>query len=223
MTGPGPAAQVATWIAVIPFKGAPAGKSRMSASFDSKSRAELANAFLLDTVAAVLAIPSIEQVLIVSDAPPPALPDRVRTIPDPGRGLNAAVAFGVDSARELDAQCGVVVLTAALPLLTAAGLKDALGRASAHSLAVVADKDGMGTTMLFAAAGVTLEPQFGVDSLAAHLALGHQPLEVSATLRFDVDTAADLDRAVRSAELGFATRQLLQRIGRAPRVQLDAS
>ncbi|MEV6813934.1 2-phospho-L-lactate guanylyltransferase, partial [Micromonospora sp. NPDC051296] len=68
----------------------------------------------------------------------------------------------------------------------------------------VADAPGTGTVLLAAPPGVPLDPRFGPDSAAAHLASGAHPLAGDwPSLRRDVDTAGDLAAALR---LGLGPR-----------------
>jgi 2-phospho-L-lactate/phosphoenolpyruvate guanylyltransferase len=219
-------AEVARWTVVIPFKGAPEGKSRLAggARFDSgaashgftaSERALLAQAFLTDTLAAVRRTSGVERVLVVSSANelteaserPSALAAAVRErlglpavtiVPDPGNGLNPAIDSGIASARALNATEWVAALTGDLPLLQAVDLAAALRLATANPLSVVPDKDGVGTTMITAAPGVPVLARFAGPSLAAHEGAGHVRLDVAteSSLRFDIDSVDDLDVAL---------------------------
>jgi 2-phospho-L-lactate guanylyltransferase len=108
---------------------------------------------------------------------------------------------------------GLAALTADLPALRAEELTEALRRAeeAAHSLgprvlarSFVADAAGTGTVLLAAPPGAVLEPRFGGNSAAAHVASGALPLAGAwPGLRRDVDTPADLAQAL---ELGAGPR-----------------
>jgi 2-phospho-L-lactate/phosphoenolpyruvate guanylyltransferase len=219
-------ADVARWTVVIPFKGAPEGKSRLAggARFDSgaashgftaSERALLAQAFLADTLAAVRRTSGVERVLVVSSANeltevserPAALAAAVQdhaelpavtVVPDPGSGLNPAIDSGIAAARMMSATAWVAALTGDLPLLQADDVRAALSLAAANPLSVVPDKDGVGTTMITAAPGVPVLARFGGASLAAHERAGHVRLDVAAesSLRFDIDSVDDLDVAL---------------------------
>jgi 2-phospho-L-lactate guanylyltransferase len=219
-------AEVARWTVVIPFKGAPEGKSRLAggARFDSgaashgftaSERALLAQAFLTDTLAAVRRTAGVERVLVVSSANelteaserPSALVAAVRehpglppvtVVPDPGSGLNPAIDSGIAAARMMSATGWVAALTGDLPLLQAEDVLAALRLAAANPLSVVPDKDGVGTTMITAAPGVPVLARFAGASLAAHEKAGHVRLDVAAesSLRFDIDSVDDLDAAL---------------------------
>jgi len=194
-----------TWVAVVPVKGTPEAKSRLG---DLPDRGRLAEAFALDTVAALLDTPLITRVIVVTadeavaahlEALGAAI---VREVPrrdaadDP---LNAAIRQGVEAARADCPGCGIAVVTGDLPALTVADVEAALGLAAAHERSMVPDEEGTGTTALLALAGVEFTPRFGLGSRAAHEAAGHVPLGLPATasIRRDVDTVDNLAEALR--------------------------
>ncbi|WP_160424798.1 2-phospho-L-lactate guanylyltransferase, partial [Agromyces seonyuensis] len=169
---------------VVPAKGRLGAKTRLGATLDEETRGRLALAFLADTVSAAVAVPSVREVLIVSDAPEAA--DLVRELADPrvvlvaeggAHGLNAAIARGLDAARTQHPRLGRAVLLGDHPALAVAELAAALRAASVHSRALVADADGTGTALATARPGVPFEPAFGGRSAAAHAASGHVPLD----------------------------------------------
>ncbi|MEL5990906.1 2-phospho-L-lactate guanylyltransferase [Microbacterium phosphatis] len=196
------------WTLVVPVKGS-TGKSRLA----HPDRAELATAIALDTVEAARRATAVREVVVVTGDPviAPLLEQAgssgvpVRLIPDPGTGLNGAIAAGLGAAGGDRA-----VMLGDLPALHAADLDAALALASAHARSFVPDAEGSGTTLIAARAGETLEPAFGADSAARHAAAGHAPLDVAASssLRRDVDTAEQL-RAAAVLGLGPRTAALL--------------
>jgi 2-phospho-L-lactate/phosphoenolpyruvate guanylyltransferase len=101
-----------------------------------------------------------------------------------------------------------VALLGDLPALRADELALVLTAAGRHERAFVADRDATGTTLLTAAPGVGLEPAFGPASAARHRASGAIPLNAPASVRTDVDTAADLRTAL-DLGVGPATRDAL--------------
>jgi 2-phospho-L-lactate guanylyltransferase (CobY/MobA/RfbA family) len=104
----------------------------------------------------------------------------------------------------------VVALTADLPAMRAEDLESALVAAAlAGRRAFVPDLEGTGTVLLASPSGEALAPHFGPGSAAAHLRSGAVLLDGAwPSLRRDVDTAADLDAAVRLG-LGAHTGQVL--------------
>jgi 2-phospho-L-lactate guanylyltransferase len=162
----------------------------------------LALAFAADTVVAAVATAGVHEVLVVTDDPTVA--QRTATLgahvvyDEPDAGLNAALAWGADVAREDVPHAGVAALSADLPALRPAELAEVLAFAAGASCAVVvADAHGSGTTAYLAAAAVPFLPAFGVDSLQAHLAGGALAFPGAApSLRRDVDTLEDLWAAV---------------------------
>ena len=205
-----------SWVAIVPVKGNPGAKSRLG---ERPDRAGLADAFALDTVAALLAAHGVDRVLVVtgdgelSGRLAELGVDIVREAPVresilPADSLNAAIRQGLMVARGAFPEANLAVLTGDLPALTPADVERTLHLAAAHDRSLVPDAAGTGTTTLLALAGVPIEPRFGVGSRAAHEAAGHVPLVLAASvsIRHDVDTAADLAVAQR---LGVGPHTLL--------------
>jgi len=202
-----------SWVAVVPVKGNPGAKSRLA---ELPQRAALADAFALDTVAALVAAPAVQKVFVVTGdtrmAPLLARLGAVIVLEThaPADSLNAAIVQGVIAARGAHPNANLVVFTGDLPALVVTDVESALAQGLAHERSMVADAEGTGTTTLLARAGVPLEPRFGLGSRAAHEAAGHVLLNipVAASIRRDVDTPADLEVA-RALGLGRFTRALV--------------
>lgn len=195
-----------SWVAVVPVKGGAEAKSRLGGL---PARGRLAEAFALDTVAALAAASAVSQVIVVcgehvSPAPFAALGAEVlrerRALDGTGEGgLNRAIRHATELVRAAHPEADVAVVTGDLPALTALDVDEALGLAEAHERSMIPDEEGNGTTALLALAGVPFTPRFGAGSRAAHEADGHVPLPLAATARIrrDVDTQANLDEALR--------------------------
>ncbi|WP_261166907.1 2-phospho-L-lactate guanylyltransferase [Microbacterium sp. Marseille-Q6965] len=217
------------WSVVVPVKPAAIGKSRLVVP--DVDRAALAAAIALDTIAAVTRARLVAEVVVVTDDPGvraelaamhnegdgvaddpgsgPVWRDdpsscTVRAVADPGGGLNAAIAAGLDAA----SGAARAALLGDVPALRPADLDAALTLAGAGGAAAVPDAEGTGTTLLAHAREEIL--RFGPDSFARHLAAGARGLDVppGSSLRRDVDTLAQLE-AARRAGLGPRTRAIL--------------
>jgi 2-phospho-L-lactate/phosphoenolpyruvate guanylyltransferase len=202
------------WSLVVPAKLIAVAKTRLrplTGQAPAGAHGELVLALLADTVAAAVACPVVDGVLVVTDDPAAAAVVRglgATPVPDqPDRGLNPALAHGA-SATGADA---VAALSSDLPALRPAELAAALAAASAHPRAFVPDAEGSGTTLL-TAVGVPLDPRFGPGSAAAHAASGAAALDGDwPGLRRDVDTAGDL-RAADALGTGPRTSAVLGRL-----------
>jgi 2-phospho-L-lactate guanylyltransferase len=173
-------------------------------------------AMALDTVVAAASANLVETVLVVTensaDAAELAGLVGVRTLLTEVTGLNESIRHGVASLPE-SAGYLVAALPADLPSLTADELDAALASAAGCRQAVVADRQGTGTTLLTATFPAPLQPQYGAGSLGRHLASGAIALELSVEsgLRRDVDRAIDFEGVT-----GPRTVALLERAGRLP-------
>lgn len=182
------------WSAVVVFKGRGNSKTRL----DVAARGELAEAFLLDTLAAAAA--AVAALLLVTSDTGVAERARIEhpelvVVPDPG-SLDSAVSAGSAAALRLRPEAPVIVLTGDLPALLTSDLEQALAVATSLP-AVVPDREGSGTTALLLAAGALITPAFGPDSLARHRAAGCALVDLpsNSTVRLDVDTLSDLHDA----------------------------
>jgi 2-phospho-L-lactate/phosphoenolpyruvate guanylyltransferase len=201
--------QADRWSLVVPVKRVENAKTRLALDVDA--RAALAVAMAVDTVAAALSCALVATVVVVTDdirARAALSPLGVRIVPDvPDAGLNAALSHGVAAA----SNGHVAALSSDLPALRGDDLAVVLDRAADHDQAVVADLPGTGTTLLCARSATWFTPQFGVASLAAHVAAGAVDLTDLApeSVRRDVDTLAGL-RAAIALGIGPATRLALE-------------
>ncbi len=189
---------VGAWAVVVPVKRLAVAKSRLAA-FGAAQREALALAFACDVVLEAVRCPEVVRVLAVTDDPVAAHALALLgalVVPDePDAGLNAALAHGADLLRASLGPCGVATVSSDLPALRAADLSQVLQAVTLRGF--VADTDARGTTLLAAAAGSALDPQFGPSSRARHLASGAVELPGTPALRQDVDTPEDLHRALR--------------------------
>ncbi|RVW11211.1 2-phospho-L-lactate guanylyltransferase [Prescottella agglutinans] len=208
-------------------------KSRLAESLSAADRTDLVAAMLHDTLATLVGAgigtgPRSGITVVTPDPAVAAIANEygVRHWPDPApthtglSGLNAALVAaeaGLDSAPD---ETDLVALQADLPALRADELLDALATARRAGRAIVVDHTGTGTAALFACGpGTTLDPRFGSDSAARHIASGAQALDGDwPGLRQDVDTIADLTAAARLG-LGPTTLAVLERIACTSGVQ----
>jgi len=188
------------WAVVVPVKGGPLAKSRLHLPRDA--RAALADAFARDTVDALAAgMPGAAVLVVTPDAEVARWVTRAgyAVVADPGSGLDAAVAAGVEAALGLGA-VRVAVVLGDHPALRAEEVGAALAAAGGHPASVVPDADDSGTALLTlpATSAEVVRTAFGAGSAAAHERLGHVRLDLDLPgLRVDVDDAASLAAAVR--------------------------
>lgn len=192
---------------LVPLKRPDRAKTRLARSGVAEHQ-RLAVAFAWDTIAAAVASPLVDGVWVVTDAAE-LVPANAHHLTDEGEGdLNQALARAAASIRRSQPSLGIAALCADLPALVSGDLTAALA-ASGQDRAFVADSAGTGTTLLIAPASIELAPAFGEGSAGRHADSGAVALSGRfATLRLDVDTAEDLERA-RSVGVGRHTQQAL--------------
>ncbi|MFH8348676.1 2-phospho-L-lactate guanylyltransferase [Streptomyces sp. NPDC018045] len=208
---------VVGWSLVVPLKPLVRAKSRLSRAAGEQLRPQLALAFALDTVTAVLACEDVLDVAVVTDDP--VAGERLaalgaRIVADvPARGLNAALAYGAGVVRQRRPGAAVAALNADLPALRPVELRRVLSAAAVFPRAFLADAAEIGTTLLSAAPGVELAPAFGGPSRARHRESGAHEIVLPGTesVRRDVDTGEDL-RAALDLGVGRHTARCVPRM-----------
>ena len=145
----------------------------------------------------------------------PRLLERPESL-DPEDALGHADLHGTPYSHERPALFGHAALLGDLPALRPRDLAtalDACAQASGtegSSRAVIADAEGIGSTLVTADVGSPWQSAFGANSLARHRALGCvlAPVPERSTVRRDVDTAAQLKAAL-AFGLGARTARVL--------------
>lgn len=192
-----------SWI-VIPIKTLEQGKSRLRGTLTDDKRQQLIIAMLRHVVGVADGVAGSH--LLILGPTRHGLPDRIRLLPDPGTGLNAAIqgAIAIALAEQVDR---LAIILADLPCLTKNDV-EALFAVDKTAIAVASDEGGTGTNALSIPLpqGSGFRASFGAYSLQAHQAeaqrLGLPVQHIrSAGLGFDIDRPADYDRFVSNGEV----------------------
>jgi len=193
---------------VLPVKRLRGALRRLAGALEASARRELQMAMLEDVLGALAGTPELAGVVVVTSDPDAAALAHARAgalvMPDhdPPKGMNAAVARGLEAAAGAD---GALVLTADLPLAQPADLAALVAAAPPGPSATLApSREGTGTNAMLLRPPGALWPQLGPDSLARHLA---QAERVGVTARrierpglaLDVDTPRDLAALIATA------------------------
>jgi 2-phospho-L-lactate guanylyltransferase len=158
------------WRLIVPVKGQLAAKTRLHPPA-GVARADLAHAFALDTITAVVAcIPPDHLIAVTSDELTATfVQDQGGTVvADSGEGLNRAVRQGIEYVQRVLGPGPTAVLLGDIPALRPKDLVDALAACSLHARALVPDASGTGTVLLSALSPQDLHPRFGVNSAREH-------------------------------------------------------
>ncbi len=207
---------------VIAVKRLTAAKTRLAPMFSASNREHVVLAMLVDTITAACRVPAVSSVTVVTPDGTAAsaateLGARVLTDPTPdghGDPLNNALRAAESSvaAGGTISTTNIVVLQGDLPALQAQEFTEAITAARAYGRSFIADRQGTGTTALFAF-GVALQPLFGAGSAERHRHSG--AIELTGAwpgLRCDIDTPDDMAVA-RRLGVGPATRAATDRSG----------
>lgn len=206
---------------IVPFKSSTRAKSRIE--LPAPDRSGLAVAMMRDTVRAVLGGESVGLVLLVVENPRDITDllaqeteairaERIDVMIATSPGLNTAILAGKQHLEDVGWTGRTAALLADLPAVTSAEFDAAAVKARSHQLAVVPDRQSIGSTLLLAAEIAALTPHFGGKSLRAHRDAGAAVLDIPQTsgLRNDVDELADLLSADWGLSVGRHTAAVLE-------------
>ena len=209
--------------AVLPVKSFARAKQRLDEAIAGADRQELAEAMVTDVLAALAAVPEVDEVVVVTAEPLAAQAAEragATVVADPEeRGQSAAAARGIDAALERGAERALLV-PGDCPALDPDEVAALLARTDA--VVIVPDRHGSGTNALLLSPPALVGPSFGAGSFARHAA---RAAAAGATVKvrelpslgLDVDTPDDL-AALREAlgtrrEGAVRTRAVLDKLG----------
>lgn len=199
-----------TWV-IIPAKSLRGAKTRLAPVLAPAARSALALRLLKGAVAAALACPAINGVVVVSGSAElrrVAMEMGACAYADPAAGerdpMNAAIAAGCRHALALGATAALV-LPADLPLIEPGVITELLDEAGDAAVALAPDREGTGTNALLLRPPLALAPAFGVGSFGRHRAAARALGLSIATVRlpelvFDLDTPHDLALLCRGSD-----------------------
>ena len=213
-------------VVAIPFRGSTEPKRRLSALLPtSQQRQQLVDAMLRDMLSVLDKCSVIAQILLVTDRPAMGqLKNSVTILPDPGKGLNAAVDVAAQWCLQRKIQ-QLLVLHADLPLLAPSELDLLIGNcdntsASKNCVTVFPDRHSRGTNALLCSPPDAIAFGFGPDSRRRHCQNARAAgclLEVVDLpgVAHDIDTPDDLQLFLHSPQhrMAIYTTEVLSRQG----------
>lgn len=215
--------------AVVPIKNLAAGKSRLHGALEREQVEALCLAMMQDVVAALVAAPPIDRVVVATPDPGAAKAARelgAEAFEGPDPGLNAAIETASKQLADEGAQLVLTVLGdvaaaeaddfATLVRETEAAARDAEGRA----VGLAPSADG-GTAALARLPALVVPARFGPRSARRHRgeaeAAGVPLVELDlASLRLDLDRVEDVEDFIALGRGGPRTRACLVEIGWSP-------
>lgn len=211
--------------AILPVKNFGDAKQRLGSLLGSGSRHALAQAMFQDVLSSLRKVEGIERIVIVASEPSVefAADEQVVLIEDEVReGQSPAAATGIRWAVASGFE-RVLLVPGDTPLLSPKEV-DALLADVDTAVVIVPDRHGTGTNGLLLQPPTVIEPSFGPDSLARHVAAAEEAgvthrVEQLQSLVFDVDTSEDLAVVAEAIESSHAvaprTRGALRQLDRA--------
>ncbi len=180
-------------VVVIPVRSFRLGKTRLAETLSERGRIELGRA-LASHVGEAVAVADLLPLVVSADPEVAtwAMTEGFPSLPDPGSGLNAAAAAGVEWAEA--SRSSWVVLHADLPLVEAADIRN-LAALLAEGFDPIAPSSDGGTSAIGSRGGFAFA--FGEGSFHRHVKRLSSPRAViSPGLLLDIDSPADLSAAL---------------------------
>ena len=153
--------------AIIPIKASFASKSRLASVLDATERKSLAQTMAKRVCGAVLAARGVDRICLLGPSRL-GLPDELELLPDPGQGLNAAIASAFEHASNSGASRAIFI-HADLPMVTSEDVT-LLANAAQDEISIAPDRHRTGTNALSLPlpAARAFDFAFGVQSFARH-------------------------------------------------------
>lgn len=204
---------------LLPVKALGRAKARLAPDFDEIQRRAIATALLEDALSLCTSVEFLEWWVVSEDDAVLARASEagLKTVTDPGGGLNAAVAAGIGEALAAGAE-SVTVVPCDIPLAYRGDLVDLLDTGATSDIVLVPAGDDGGTNALYLSPPDLMPPAFGPGSLQRHIARAEQERYRCSILSLprmalDVDTPADVDAFLAAAgEFGGRSAELLRKL-----------
>lgn len=208
---------------LLPVKALARAKSRLAPLFDGTQRRAVATALLEDALDLCASVDFLDWWVVSEDDEVlrRASDAGLKTVTDPGQGLNAAVQAGIAEAVVAGAE-SLTVIPCDVPLAYEGDLVDLLDTGATSDIVLVPSGGDGGTNALFLSPPGLIEPAFGPGSLRRHIALAEREryrcsILSLPRLALDVDTPDDVDAFLASAgEFGGRSAKLLRKLREEP-------
>lgn len=204
---------------LLPVKALERAKSRLSPAFDDEQRRAVATALLEDALDLCASVDFLQWWVVSEDDDVlrRASDAGLKTVADPGSGLNDAVAAGIAEVVAAGAE-SLTVIPCDVPLAYKGDLVDLLDTGATSDIVLVPSGGDGGTNALFLSPPGLIEPAFGPGSLQRHIALAERQryrcsILSLPRLALDVDTPEDVDTFLASAgDFGGRSAELLRKL-----------
>lgn len=194
---------------ILPVKRLDRAKQRLGEHFSDETRLQIARALLEDALRLCRSSAGFISWWVVSDDP--NVLDRASSynlhgIKDESETLNGAIAFATRKV-ELEGATSVTIIPSDAPLAFEGDLRDLLDTGATSDLVLVPSERDGGTNAIYMRPATLLDPQFGPQSLNAHIALAGRlglrcSMLVLPRLALDIDTLEDVDEFLKRDTLG---------------------
>ena len=193
----------------MPVKRLDKAKQRLGAHFSDEARLQIARALLEDALRLCRSTAGFITWWVVSDDP--KVLERASSynlfgIKDESESLNGAVAYATRRV-EMEGATSVTIIPSDAPMAFEGDLRDLVDTGVTSDMVLVPSERDGGTNAIYMRPPTLLDPQFGPNSLNAHMSLaGRTGLRCSMLvlprLALDIDTLEDVDTFLKRDTLG---------------------
>lgn len=194
---------------ILPVKRLDKAKQRLGAHFSDEARLQIARALLEDALRLCRSTAGFITWWVVSDDP--KVLERASSynlfgIKDESESLNGAVAYATRRV-EMEGATSVTIIPSDAPMAFEGDLRDLVDTGVTSDMVLVPSERDGGTNAIYMRPPTLLDPQFGPNSLNAHMSLaGRTGLRCSMLvlprLALDIDTLEDVDTFLKRDTLG---------------------
>ncbi len=204
---------------ILPVKALHRAKERLSTHFDADERRRIADALFEDALGLCRSAEFLEWWVVSDgrDVLERAAERGLRTVADPGDGLNPALRTAIAAAAAAGA-ASVTIIPCDAPLAFRGDLVDLVDTGATSDIVVVpSEKDG-GTNGLYLDPPDLFEPNFGEGSLRRHLGIAERAgyrcsLLSLPRLALDIDTIEDVrDYLAKPKHVASRTADVLEEL-----------
>ena len=194
---------------ILPVKRLDKAKQRLGTHFSDEARLQIARALLEDALRLCRSTAGFITWWVVSDDP--KVLERASSynlfgIKDESESLNGAVAYATRKV-EMEGATSVTIIPSDAPMAFEGDLRDLVDTGVTSDMVLVPSERDGGTNAIYMRPPTLLDPQFGPNSLNAHMSLaGRTGLRCSMLvlprLALDIDTLEDVDTFLKRDTLG---------------------
>jgi len=215
---------------ILPVKRLDRAKQRLGEHFSDEARLQIARALLEDALRLCRSTSGFISWYVVSDdrnVLDRAAAYNLSGVKDESESLNSAVAAATRRV-ELEGATSVTIIPSDAPLAYENDLRDLVDTGTTSDIVLVPSERDGGTNAIYMRPPTLVDPQFGPQSMNAHMALAGRlglrcSMLVLPRLSLDIDTLEDVDAFLKRDVLKTSATWRVLRSLRGPSVEREST